>query len=86
MNERSETTDARFELRSGMALRRIVGRSEPRGGVDLEPGCAYGVVTRTMVEDLYQELRAIRTRVDSLFGVVIGAVALDLLLRLAGIG
>lgn len=93
--DRQDEVSRRAALRQGTTLRTLVGerrkheaeqgqRSE-RGGVDLEPGCAYGVVTRQMVTDLFEELRAIRARMDSLFTVIMGAIALDLLLRLAGL-
>ena len=36
-------------LRSGATLREIVARTGRRAGVDLEPGCAYGAVTRAHV-------------------------------------
>lgn len=80
----------RGALRRGTALRELVGREwarevrEDERAVDLEPGCAYGVVTRQKVDDLFGELHAIRARIDSLFTLMVGAIALDLLLRLAG--
>ena len=75
----------RWALRRGTALRELVsGAREDERFVDLEPGCAYGVVTRQKVDDLFGELRAIRARMDSLFTLMVGAIALDLLLRLAG--
>lgn len=83
----------REALRQGVTLRALVGREQERKrgpaglgerAVDLEPGCAYGVVTRQKVDDLIGELRVIRGRIDSLFTLMVGAIALDLLLRLAG--
>ncbi len=70
--------------RDGSALRQMIARRASPDRVDLEPGCAYGVVTRQMVDTLLQELRVIRGRVDSLFSLVVGAIVLDVLLRLAG--
>ncbi len=83
----SEEMERRSELRRGMVLRELIAQERDGSGerlVDLEPGCTYGVVTRQMVNDLHEELRAIRSRMDSLFSIVVGAIALDLLLRLAG--
>ncbi|HET7035344.1 MAG TPA: hypothetical protein VFI42_06650 [Thermomicrobiaceae bacterium] len=94
MNEQGQEQEQEREaLRQGVRLRALVGRGweRERGGqaageraVDLEPGCAYGVVTRQKVDDLISELRVIRGRLDSLFTLMVGAIALDLLLRLAG--
>jgi hypothetical protein len=94
--QRRQQTVHRETLRDGSALRQILARTrapvtvpvpvpEPSPGVDLEPGCAYGVVTRAMVDALMQELRIIRGRVDSLLSLVVGAIVLDVLLRLAGL-
>lgn len=88
--QRRRQTAPRETLRDGSALRQILARApvavpEPPAGVDLEPGCAYGVVTRAMVDALMQELRIIRGRVDSLLSLVVGAIVLDVLLRLAGL-
>jgi hypothetical protein len=83
----SEEMERRSELRRGMVLRELIAQERDgtsQRSVDLEPGCAYGVVTRQMVNDLFEELRAIRSRMDSLFSIVVGAITLDLLLRLAG--
>lgn len=74
----------REDLRSGTALKGIVARAG-RQGVDLEPGCAYGAVTRQMVDDLAIELREIKARLNQLFYLIAGAIALDVLLRLAGL-
>ncbi len=76
----------RERLRSGQALVALAAgrrRERERPPVDLEPGCAYGVVTRQMVEDLVGELREIKGRLNHLFSVIVGAIALDILLRLA---
>lgn len=73
-------------LRSGAALREIVSRAGRREGVDLEPGCAFGAVTRAHVDDLAAELREIKARLNHLFTLVVGAIAVDVLLRLAGLG
>ena len=73
-------------LRSGATLREIVTRTGRRAGVDLEPGCAYGAVTRAHVEDLTAELREIKTLINYLFTLVIGSIAIEVLLRLAGVG
>jgi len=72
------------ELRDGTALRRMLQRKPPPD-VQLEPASTYEAITRQMVIDLRAEIKSLRQRLDSLFSVVIGAIVLDLLLRLAGL-
>jgi len=72
------------ELRDGTALRRMLQR-KPSPDVQLEPASTYEAITRQMVIDLRAEIKSLRQRLDSLFSVVIGAIVLDLLLRLAGL-
>lgn len=82
------TTKQRDGLRSGAALKSLIAR---KGGpdsakVDLEPGCAYGVVTRTLVQDLTHELREIKSRVNQLLFLIVGAIILEVLFRITGLG
>lgn len=68
--------------RPGVArLRQVVER---RGGLRAEPGSAYELLTRQMVEQLTRDLAEVRRRVDQLFTTVVGAILLELLLRLWG--
>jgi hypothetical protein len=76
--------DDRSTLRDGTVLRQIVGQQREAKTVDMAPANAFEAVTRQMVIDLTNEIHALRTRIDSLFSVVVGAIVLDLLLRLAG--
>ncbi|HEX3721406.1 MAG TPA: hypothetical protein VHV31_01365 [Nitrolancea sp.] len=75
----------RQALRDGTTLRQLVKQKTTPADVRLEPGNAFEAVTRQMVDDLRGEIQAVRTRLDSLFSVVIGAIVLDVLLRLAGV-
>lgn len=50
--------------------------------VDLEPKSTYEVITREKVERFAEELQEIRSRVNSIFYLVIGSVLMDVLLRL----
>jgi hypothetical protein len=77
--------ERRAAYRDGTALREALGRARQRG-VDLEPGTAYEVVTRQMVEGLARDLAQIRARLDQLTSLIIGAIALEVLLRLTGLG
>jgi hypothetical protein len=80
----SESESDRQALRDGTTLRQLVNRKKSPLDVQLEPASAFEAVTRQMVDDLRGEILALRARLDSLFSVVIGAIVLDLLLRLAG--
>lgn len=89
-------------LRSGMALRELLKRHRRRSAaseesgldqpgqvrqpLDLRPGCVYGVVTRERVDDLTTQLREIRSRLNYLFSLVAGAIIIDVLLRISGLG
>jgi hypothetical protein len=81
MSRNDRETD---ELRDGTALRRMLQR-KPSPDIQLEPASTYEAITRQMVIDLRGEIKSLRQRLDSLFSVVIGAIVLDLLLRLAGL-
>ncbi len=65
-------------------LRQIIGQRHKPKTADLAPANAFEAVTRQMVDDLHGEIHALRARLDGLFSVVVGAIILDLLLRLAG--
>ena len=82
MNEHDQERQA---LRDGTTLRQLVNRTKAPQDLHLEPASAFEAVTRQMVEDLRAEILSLRARLDSLFSVVIGAIVLDLLLRLAGL-
>lgn len=70
-------------MRDGSVLRHILGQ---RAGspASSEPPTTFEAVTRQMVVDLHAELKALRERIDGLFSVVVGAIVIDLLFRLAG--
>ena len=63
-------------------LRRLRARSS----VEMRPGSAYEAVTRQMVEGLADELKEIRGRLNGLLWMVAGAIFLDVVMRLAGVG
>lgn len=62
----------------GRAAREEWGRPE----IDLDPASVYELLTRQMVDDLAEELREIRLRVNGLVFVTVGAVLADIILRL----
>jgi hypothetical protein len=53
----------------------------PPDPVDLRPASAYEAITRQMVESLTEELREIKSRLNSLIFMLIGAILLDVLSR-----
>ena len=59
-------------------------RQPERERVNLEPASAYEAITRQMVDDLVRELSAVRTRLDSLFYIVVGSVVVDVFVRIVG--
>lgn len=73
-------------LRDGTVLRHIVAQRGASKTADMAPANAFEAVTRQIVVDVQQEIHSLRTRIDSIFSVVVGAIILDLLLRLAGWG
>lgn len=51
--------------------------------IDLEPASAYEAITRQKVESHEEDLREIKTRVDTIFYLVIGSILIDMLTRWA---
>lgn len=78
---RSITKTARPSDRRARASR---DREPPPDQINLDPATTYEVLTRRMVEDLAIEVSAIRSRIDTMFWVVIVSVVTDALLRMAG--
>lgn len=72
------------ERPSQQLARMVRERTEPRR-IDMTPATAYEAITRRMVEDLASEVRDLRSRIDRLIFVVLGAIIVDILLRLAGV-
>jgi hypothetical protein len=70
-------------------LRRQVARwraGEGRGqAVDLAPASVYEVVTRQMVEQLREDLKEIKGRLNGLLWMVATAILLDIVTRVAGL-
>lgn len=62
----------------------ILRNSTDPDPVDLRPSSAFEAITRQMVESLMQELQEIRTRLNGLIFMMIGAVVLDAISRVVG--
>jgi len=58
----------------------------PRSPLDLSPGSAYEIVTRQMVEATQRDVAEIKSRINNLMVMVTGAVLVNIVLRLAGLG
>ena len=67
-------------------IRERVRRLRAGPAVELRPSSAYEAVTRQMVEALTDDLKEIRGRLNGLLWMVAGAILLDVVMRLAGIG
>lgn len=55
-------------------------------GLELGPGSAYEMVTRTKVDELTTEVKEIRARIDGIFWLIAGAIVVEVLLRAIGAG
>jgi phage terminase large subunit-like protein len=77
--------DARRRRQRGRAARAAPDgwRSDRLDRPDAAPG-AFEAVTRQMVESLSDDLREIRSRVESLVWMIAGAILLDTALRVMG--
>jgi len=56
----------------------------PGGGIDLGPASVYEAITRQMVESLRDELREIKSRLNTLLFMMIGAIMVELAMRIIG--
>ncbi len=52
--------------------------------IDLDPTSAYEAITREKVESLEDDLREIKSRVDTIFYLIIGSILVDMLTRWMG--
>ena len=72
-------------IEHGGKILSLPGREAP-AGIDLNPGSAYEAVTRTKVDELAQEVKEIRGRIDAIFWLIAGAIVVELALRALGAG
>lgn len=56
----------------------------PAGGIDLGPASVYEAITRQMVESMRDELREIKSRLNTLLFMMIGAIMVELAMRIIG--
>jgi hypothetical protein len=79
------TRDRRAE-RLSAAINRLRSSGTHAAAVDLAPATAYEALTRQLVDQLGEELDKLRGRVDGLLWAVVGAIVLDVVLRVMGVG
>ena len=87
----SEARTAR--LRQAIANLRGAGAEGRRGqepgqaeSVDLTPKSAHEAITRQMVTDLAADVAEVKTRVNAVLWLLAGAVGVDVVMRLTGVG
>jgi hypothetical protein len=68
---------------AGTEGRQTDGKAE---SVDLTPKSAHEAITRQMVTDLAANVAEIKSRVNAVLWLVAGAVAVDVVMRLVGVG
>jgi hypothetical protein len=82
-------------LRRAIADLRAAGTEDRHGhasgaghseSIDLTPKSAHEAITRQMVTDLAADVAEIKSRVNAVLWVVSSAVAVDVVMRLAGVG
>ena len=65
------------------ALRRLMPpNTQPPTKLDLTPGCAFGVVVDERLKEMERQLGEVKDRLNGLIYMVIGAVVVDVVLRL----
>ena|SRR5215213_5069416 len=89
----SDSNDRTARLRRAIADLRAAGtegrHGQERGhaeSVDLTPKSAHEAITRQMVTDLAADVAEIKSRVNAVLWLVASAVAVDVVMRLAGVG
>jgi hypothetical protein len=88
------TSDSRARtarLRRAIADLRAAGSEDRHGSghsesIDLTPKSAHEAITRQMVTDLAADVAEIKSRVNAVLWLVASAVAVDVVMRLAGVG
>jgi hypothetical protein len=80
---------SRDRMRDGSRLREVISpRQSPSGSTNSEPlpRSAFEAVTREMVRSLRDEVRDVKHRINQLITLIIGAILLEVLMRLIGVG
>ena len=59
----------------------FVDQGAAKTEVEFGPGTVYEIVTRSMVNSLSEDVREIRNRINGLFWLLAGTVAVDLVMK-----
>jgi len=73
------------ELKGAIARLLRGGRgtpAPPRPAVSIAPGCAFGAVVEERLKELERSLGEVKARLNGLIFLVVGAVVLEVVLRL----
>lgn len=81
MDRTTDTARQARDERLRAALARL--RRRPAAAPDLRPGSAYEALLDERIRDLEKALVEIRSRINALYFTVIGAILVDVLVRLA---
>ena len=82
---RQRARDERAE-RLRRAIDGLRAAGEPVEAIDLAPKSAHEALTRQMVTDLGGDLDEVKKRVDATLWLVAGAVVVEIVMRLVGVG
>jgi hypothetical protein len=85
----TKEVSSRERMRDGSRLREVIApRQSQSGCTDGEPlpRSAFEAVTREMVSSLRDEVRDVKHRINQLITLIIGAILLEVLMRLIGVG
>jgi hypothetical protein len=92
-NGRLDSEERTARLRQAIGNLRGAGEEGRQGRerehaepVDLMPKSAHDAITRQMVTDLAADVAEVKTRVNAVLWLLAGAVAVDVVMRLAGVG
>ena len=58
---------------------------EARPAIDMEPGTTFEALLQQQMQSLEQQLQDLRGRINNLFLLIVGTVALQAILRVAGL-
>lgn len=63
-------------------IQRLAQRSARKPAIDLSPGCPFGVAVNQRLADLDRSLGEVQGRLNGLLFLVVGAVIVEIVLRL----
>lgn len=83
-----EARDRKGAEELAAAIRRLAARWRRRPGtqpgVDVSPACAFGAVVGQRLAELERNIAEVKGRLNGLIFLVIGAVVIEMILRLVG--